>query len=423
MLVAAAAILLVAGLAPQGAVGRSLLEGTQRADALSGGAAAETIKGHDGDDRLAGGDGDDLLLGGGGRDRLKGGLGEDVLRGGPGDDVLRARDGRTDRLDCGRGEDVAIVDRLDPPVRHCEQVKRPPQPVKSKKKAFPAASLPGLPAPATPVAPAPDPSPETHLLAAGDIADCTPPAEATAKLLDARPGVVAVLGDAVYTAGTLEEYAQCYDPTWGRHKQRTRPVIGDHDYDTPDGAGFFGYWGSLGGEPGKGWYSYELGSWHVVALNSACARIGGCDAGSPQEQWLRADLAAHPALCTLAYWHSPRFSSGGLHRSDPVIQPLWQALYDNGVELVLSGNDHNYERFAPQGPKGELDTAAGVRQFVVGTGGRYLRPMGAIEPNSEVSDATTFGVLDLKLGPLGYDWTFVPVEGALFTDTGSGVCH
>jgi hypothetical protein len=403
--VAAAMILFALGLATAVAGARPVIHGTKRADRLSGRGAAETIKGGRGNDRLSGGGGNDLLLGGPGADRLTGGAGLDDFRGGAGKDSLNARDGKADRVDCGPGKDRAIVDPLDAPVRRCERidVNRSVTP-KGPERPF-------------------DPLRESALIAAGDIADCTPQAEQTAKLLDGLAGVIAVPGDAVYETGSLQEYTSCYRPTWGRHKWRTRPAVGDHDYKTPGAAGFFAYFGAAGGVPGTGWYSYEVGSWHVVVLNTACDQIGGCGPGSLQETWLRADLAAHPAYCTLAYWHTPRFSSGS-HGSSVTVKPLFQALYDHGVELVLSGNDHDYERFAPQDPSGSLDQAKGVRQFVVGTGGRYLRPLDtAHQPNSEVANDTTFGVLDLELNALGYDWRFVPVAGSSFTDSGSGSCH
>jgi hypothetical protein len=388
--VAVAATLLAAWLTAGAAGARTLIRGTKDADRLSGTAAAETI------------------AGGRGNDRISGGGGSDVLLGGPGRDLLKARDGRRDRVDCGAGTDRAIVDRQDR-VRRCERVRRPPAPPNQ-----PSSTPAGAPF---------DPALESQLLAAGDIADCTPGAELTAKILDRLPGVVATLGDTVYETGTPQNYAACYSPTWGRHKRRTMPAVGDHEYKTPGASGYFGYFGAAAGEPGRGWYSYALGAWHVVVLNSACDEVGGCEAGSPQEQWLQADLAAHPTLCTLAYWHSPRFSSGGLHRDDPAVEPLWQALYDHGAEVVLSGNDHDYERFAPQTPAGEPDPLDGVRQFVVGTGGRYLRPMGALQPNSEASSAATFGVLRLKLDPAGYEWEFVPAAGGPFRDSGSASCH
>ena len=168
------------------------------------------------------------------------------------------------------------------------------------------------------------------LLAAGDIADCSSDGdEATAKLLDGLAGTVATLGDNVYESGTASEFTNCYDPSWGRHKSRTRPAPGNHDYLTSGASGYFGYFGAAAGDPQKGYYSYDLGSWHIVVLNSNCAQVGGCGAGSPQETWLRQDLAAHPTTCTLAYWHHPRFSFGK-YSNDPRTQALWQALYDGG---------------------------------------------------------------------------------------------
>jgi acid phosphatase type 7 len=319
-------------------------------------------------------------------------------------------------------------------MRGCERVdvKRPTAAAKQTSPPAPAGAAATPPADPPPSEPPFDASGESELIAVGDIAGpdpsgvvagCVPQAEETAKLVDALSGAVAVLGDAVYEVGSAADYADCYTPSWGRHKWRTRPVVGDHDYKTPGAAGFFAYFGAAGGDPGKGWYSYDIGTWHAVVLNTACDQIGGCGPGSPQEAWLRADLAAHPSTCTLAYWHTPAFSSGP-HGNTVVVRPLFQALYDYGVELVLSGNDHDYERFAPQTPSGDLDAANGVRQFVVGTGGRYLRPLEPVRrPNSEAADDATFGVLDLKLNPGGYDWQFVPVAGATFTDSGTAACH
>jgi hemolysin type calcium-binding protein len=430
--VVAATILLVIGLAAGTAGARPLLQGTKRADRLSGKSAAETLRGGRGNDRLSGGGGNDLLLGGPGNDRLSGDAGRDDLRGEAGNDLLSARDGRADRIDCGPGRDRAVVDAIDAPVRGCEQidVKRQTDPV---QQASPPAGTPPKPPVYTPPSdPLFDASKDSELIAAGDIAGrdpngivagCTAQAEQTAKLVDKLSGAVAVLGDAVYEVGSTDEYTDCYTPSWGRHKWRTRPVVGDHDYKTPGAAGFFAYFGAAGGELGKGWYSYDIGTWHAVVLNTACDQIGGCGLGSPQEGWLRADLAAHPSVCTLAYWHTPFFSSGS-HGNTAAVGPLFEALYDYGVELVLSGNDHDYERFAPQSPAGDLDQAKGVRQFVVGTGGRYLRPLDAThQPNSEAANDTTFGVLDLKLNPAGYDWKFVPVPGSAFSDSGTAACH
>jgi hypothetical protein len=262
------------------------------------------------------------------------------------------------------------------------------------------------------------------VIGAGDIADCASSGdEATASLLDGLSGTVITLGDNAYDSGTASEFANCYHPTWGRHKARTRPAPGNHEYLTPGASGYFGYFGAAAGDPARGYYSYDLGAWHVIALNSNCANVGGCGAASPQEVWLRADLAAHPAACTLAYWHHPRFSSG-LHGSATTYQALWQALYAYDADLVLVGHDHDYERFAPQDPSGNADPARGLREFVVGTGGRALYPFpGAAEANSEVRDSNSWGVLRLTLHPASYDWQFIPVAGQTFTDEGHASCH
>jgi acid phosphatase type 7 len=278
-------------------------------------------------------------------------------------------------------------------------------------------------APAEPDPGAPAPSAPAVLLAAGDIASCDSPGdEATAALLDGLDGMIATLGDTAYGAGTPAEFGQCYEPSWGRHKGRTRPAPGNHDYGTPGAAAYFNYFGAAAGEADKGYYSYDLGDWHLVALNSNCAAVGGCHAGSPQEQWLRADLAAHPTPCALAYWHHPRFSSGP-HGGDVALEPIWQALYDAGADVVLVGHDHLYERFAPQDPRGVADSARGIRQFTVGTGGRSHYSVVRNTANSEVANSDTFGVLRLTLRPADYDWEFVPVAGGSFTDSGSGSCH
>jgi hypothetical protein len=258
------------------------------------------------------------------------------------------------------------------------------------------------------------------LLAAGDIATCAGAGdEATAKLLDGLGGTVATLGDNVYESGSAQQYADCYAPTWGRHKARTRPAPGNHDYQTAGAAGYFGYFGGAAGTPGEGWYSYDLGAWHVVVLNSNLALA----AGSAQERWLRADLAANPAACTLAYWHHPRFSSGGSHGNFAGAAAAWQALYAAGADVVLGGHEHNYERFAPQDPSGKADPAFGLRQFVVGTGGKGHYGFAAAKANSEARNADAFGVLRLTLRPGGYDWAFVPVAGQSFADRGTGACH
>ena len=233
---------------------------------------------------------------------------------------------------------------------------------------------------------------------------------------------VILLGDNQYDNGLFSEYTASYDPTWGRVKSITRPVPGNHEYNTPGAVGYYQYFGAAAGDPAKGYYSFDLGGWHVVVLNSSCAAIGGCQAGSPQETWLRADLAAHPGVCTLAVWHQPRFSSGP-HGDDPAYQPFWQALYDAGADLVLNGHDHVYERFAPQSPAALADASRGIRQITVGTGGRNHTSIVTLRANSEVQNADTFGILKLTLAPTGYSWQFAPIAGQTFTDGGSALCH
>jgi hypothetical protein len=237
-----------------------------------------------------------------------------------------------------------------------------------------------------------------------------------------HPTAVLVLGDNQYEDGTLAKYQQTYDRTWGRLKDVTHPAIGKHEYHAPAAVGYFAYFGSAAGDPPTGYYSYNLGSWHVIVLNSNCQRVGGCHEGSPQERWLRADLAMHPAACTLAYWHHPRFSSGP-HGTDAWYKAFWQDLYRARADIVLNGHDHDYERFAPQDPAGVPDRAHGIRAFVVGTGGKSLYHIVRIQPTSEVRNDTTYGVLKLALHARSYDWQFVPEPGKTFTDTGSGTCH
>jgi hypothetical protein len=260
------------------------------------------------------------------------------------------------------------------------------------------------------------------LAAAGDIADCTTQNdEATAALLATMPGAtVAPLGDNAYPDGSAQDYLNCYAPSWGLYKDQTRPAVGNHEYNTAGASGYFDYFGATAGERGKGYYSYELGSWHIVVLNSNCTKVGGCTATSPQVQWLQADLAAHPSACTLAYWHHPRFSSS---QTSTPLAPFWQALYKAKAEVVLNGHMHNYERFAEQTPGGIAKPGQGIREFVVGTGGEKLVGFQSIRANSQVHDASTFGVLKLTLQPNGYDWRFVPVAGQSFTDSGTTSCH
>jgi acid phosphatase type 7 len=277
---------------------------------------------------------------------------------------------------------------------------------------------------APPLFEAPAAVPVATLVGAGDVAGCrTVEDAATAKLVESIPGTVFTLGDNAYNTGSSEEFANCYNPTWGRFKDRTRPVPGNHDYLTPHASGYFNYFGAAAGDPTKGYYSYTLGAWHVIVLNSNCWAVGGCGAGSPQEQWLRADLAASRAACTVAMWHHPRFSSGRNHGSDTSTGAFWSALHQYGAELVLSGHEHLYERFAPQQPNGDVDPAFGLRAFVVGTGGMSHYPVGPVLVNSQVRNDSAAGVLMLLLRPQSYEWVFLPVAGSTFTDAGTGTCH
>ncbi|MFN8525928.1 MAG: LamG-like jellyroll fold domain-containing protein [Chloroflexota bacterium] len=264
------------------------------------------------------------------------------------------------------------------------------------------------------------------LVGAGDIASCESEGdEATAGLLDRLDGVVVTLGDNAYGWGRPEEFEQCYGPSWGRHIARTMPTPGNHDYLTGTAHGYFQYFGPSAGGASGGYYSYNLGAWHIVALNSNCGDgwdPEGCEPDSEQVAWLAADLAANPTTCTLAYFHHPLFSSGLEHNVDLTVLPIWQVLYEAGVDVVLNGHDHDYERFATQDPYGQPDSR-GIRQFVVGTGGESLRPQRfPLVSNSEVFNSDAYGVIKLTLRDGGYDWEFVPVDGAEFRDAGSGVC-
>ena len=259
------------------------------------------------------------------------------------------------------------------------------------------------------------------LLAAGDVASCGSTGdEATARLLDTLPGPIAALGDLAYTNGTASEFASCYDPSWGRHKARTHPVPGNHEYNTTGAVPYYNYFGAAAGDPSRGYYSYQVGSWHVVALNSNCSAIGGCDENSPQYRWLQAGLTANRRKCTVAYMHHPYLSSGQ-NGSTPDLRPLMRLLYNNNVEIVLAGHDHTYERFNPITPEGVPDPAKGLRLFVVGTGGRDLYNFTRVLPNSDFRYNQNFGVLRIVTKEAAYDWRFVNIAG-ITVDGGSGVC-
>jgi hypothetical protein len=268
------------------------------------------------------------------------------------------------------------------------------------------------------------------VVAAGDIASCSSKGdEATAHLLARIHGRVLTLGDNAYEDGTAADFRECYDPSWGKYKARTKPAPGNHDYSGGEAAigtakGYFGYFRKIASDRATGYYSYNLGQWHLLSLNSNCAEVGHCDSSSPQMRWLKANLAAnHDERCTLAYFHHPRFSSGVEHGSIEEVKPLWDALYAAGVDVVLNGHEHNYERFAEQDPNGRADPQRGIGEFVVGTGGESHYPIFEPIANSEVHNDHTYGVLKLTLHPKGYEWRFVPAGGGTFTDSGSARCH
>lgn len=254
--------------------------------------------------------------------------------------------------------------------------------------------------------------------------------KATAALLSSGLAAVLPLGDNQYYCGGLAAFNASYDLSWGAWKSITRPVVGNHEYLTSGGtgcdasnggaAGHFAYFGARAGQPGAGWYSYDIGSWHLIALNSNCGDAGGCSANSPQGKWLAADLAAHRTTCTLAYWHIPLFSSGG--RASSNSKAFWDQLYAAGADVILTGHDHTYERFARQSPTGIADPARGIREFVVGTGGANHTTFANTAANSEVRNSSTYGVLRLTLHVTSYDWQFAPTAGATFTDSGSEAC-
>ena len=293
----------------------------------------------------------------------------------------------------------------------------PSQPVASGSTA---ATLPPLITPT----PFPSASGDPVLVGAGDIASCGLDGdEATARLLDTIPGTVFTAGDNAYDNGSAQDFAECYSPSWGRHRDRTRPAAGNHDWLTDNARGYRDYFGPNGlNSDGDTWYSYDLGAWHVVVLDSSCSNVGGCTRDSDQGRWLEADLAASDALCTLAIWHHPRFSSGDEHGNDPAVDPFWRSLYEAGADVIVSGHDHDYERFAPQDPNGVEDRERGIRQFVAGTGGAAIRGFDAPQPNSELRVAVSPGVLKLTLHERAYDWAWLPTASTV-SDLGFAACH
>ena len=282
----------------------------------------------------------------------------------------------------------------------------------------------------------PTPAGDPMIAAAGDIA-CDPASASfngglgtssscrerytSDQLVNAGLAAVLTLGDNQYEVGSLAQYQASYNLSWGRVKSITRPAVGNHEYLTAGATGYFQYFGAAAGDPAKGYYSYDVGAWHLIALNSNCSPTGGCGIGSPQERWLQADLAAHPTRCTLAYWHHPRWSSG-VHGSLTAYDGFWRTLHAAGADIVLNGHDHVYERFGPQDPGGQADAARGIREFVVGTGGKGRTSFVSVQPNSEFRNSTDYGVIKLTLHSASYDWAFVSDQGVTL-DSGSGTCH
>ncbi|HEX7648853.1 MAG TPA: metallophosphoesterase [Noviherbaspirillum sp.] len=265
--------------------------------------------------------------------------------------------------------------------------------------------------------------------AAGDVADCKkrPPKESaaakTAALIEAglereKDAAVLMLGDATYPIGMPEEFENCYQPTWGRFKQRTYPTPGNHEYYTPEAIGYYGYFDNIAGPGRRGYYSVDIGTWHVISLNSNLKPTQN----QAQLEWLKEDLDRNKAHCTLAFWHHAMFSSGG-HGSDSRMEQAWKLLAAAGADVVLSGHDHDYERFVPKDADGKRDDAHGMREFVVGTGGAKLTPLTLQRSGSAVSDNSTYGVLKLTLKQQGYEWEFLPVDAGGFKDHGAALCH
>lgn len=307
--------------------------------------------------------------------------------------------------------------------------------------AFDAVGQTSAPSPEAAATPAADPV----IAAAGDIA-CAPNDQyynggagstnncrqsAVSDLL-VGTGLTGVLplGDEQYDAGQLSYFQQVYAPTWGRSDSIVHPALGNHEYLTSGASGYFDYFNGVGiqsgkaGDRSKGYYSYDIGSWHLIVLNSNCSFVA-CAAGSAQETWLKADLAAHSNACVLAYWHQPRFNSGTAGETTGT-SPFWQDLYNASADLVLNGHQHSYERFAPQNASGTADSARGLREFIVGTGGQSHGTLGATKPNSEVRDIKTFGVLRIALHASSYDWRFAPAAvtgNGTLADSGTQACH
>jgi hypothetical protein len=259
------------------------------------------------------------------------------------------------------------------------------------------------------------------IVGAGDIAYCGGKRDtATARLLGKIRGTVYTLGDNVYDRGTRSEFKNCYDPTWGKYKKRTKPSVGNHEYYTSGARPYYDYFGARAGNPRKGYYAYDRGRWHIIVLNSNCGKVS-CGPNSRQANWLRNNLSNNRSKCTLAYWHHPLFASNASTKS---VKPFWEILYNRNADVILSAHAHSYERFAPQTPGGRKNKARGIREFVVGTGGKPPEgPFNSRPANSQVRNDDTPGVLRLRLRSGSYAWKFVPVAGKSFSDSGTDRCH
>jgi hypothetical protein len=288
-----------------------------------------------------------------------------------------------------------------------------------KPVASPAAVTVQAEAPAQVASPEGTAEESVVLVGAGDIANCKvgDGHKATADVLDTIPGTVFTLGDHAYPRGSKKSFEECYDISWGRHKERTRPSPGNHDLISNNGRAYYDYFGDAAGPRGLGYYSYRLGAWHIIVLNSDLPMTRN----SRQVSWLRKDLADNPSTCTLAYWHVPMFSSGA-HGDQPELIDTWRVLHKAGVDVVVNGHDHDYERFAPQDPNGDPDPERGIREFVVGTGGAGVYRFKKLAKNSEVRHWQSYGVIKFTLHPGSYDWEYVIADGKPFEDKGSAQC-
>jgi hypothetical protein len=267
--------------------------------------------------------------------------------------------------------------------------------------------------------PIPIPSAPQIFVGAGDIGWCgSAGMEQTVRLLEGLGATVFTAGDNAYFFGTAKEFNDCYEPSWGRVKSHTRPVPGNHEYEGAGPGPYFDYFGTNAGPRGLGYYSFEMGDWHAIALNSW---FPGTPDGPGQEAWLRSDLFIHQNKCTIAYWHYPLFTSGK-NGNQTQMRPIWRILYEAGVDIVVNGHDHSYERFAPQTPDGVFDNARGIREFVAGTGGAMPYAFVSNQPNSEVKLTNVFGVLKFTLSSGSYDWQFITASGG-GSDSGRGDCH